>query len=211
MGVFLPSPDCSVPLTERLNCISVPLMSHQLLQDRAALYVAGALTAPERESFELVLEFQHELRAQVARLQEVGAQVLLARVPRHSVAPSGLKSRILEAIESQPRQSPPDCLVVTGPNGLVEWANPALSAMCGYSLAELKGRKPGHLLQGPKTDPAAVQRIRDAVRERRPCHETLLNYHKDGSLYRVDLAITPILDDEGAPLWFVAKERRLPL
>lgn len=186
-------------------------MSHQLLQDRAALYVAGALTAPERESFELVLEFQPELRTHVARLQEVGAQVLLARVPRKTAAPSGLKSRILDAIESQPRQLQPDGLVVTGPNGLIEWANPAFSSMCGYSLVELKGRKPGQLLQGPKTDPAAVQRIRDAVRERRLCRETLFNYHKDGALYRVDLAITPIVDDEGAPLWFVAKERKLPL
>ena len=186
-------------------------MATELLQDRAALYVAGALTAPERESFELVLEFQHDLRAHVARLQDVGAKVLLAQVPRHMAAPSSLKSRIFDAIESRPRQLQPDCLVVTGPNGLIEWVNPAFSAMCGYSVAELKGRKPGHLLQGPETDPAAVQRIREAVRERRSCREILLNYHKDGAIYRVDVAITPILDDEGGPLWFVAKERKLPL
>lgn len=206
-----PQPDGSRHLTAWPNCISVRPMSSELLQDRAALYVAGALTAPERESFELVLEFQDDLRAHVARLQDVGAKVLLAQVPRHTAAPSSLKSRILDAIETRPRQLQPDSLVVTGPNGLIEWANPAFSAMCGYSMAELKGRKPGHVLQGPETDPAAVQRIREAVRERRSCRETLLNYHKDGSLYRVDVAITPILDDEGAPLWYVAKERKLVL
>ncbi|MBL9211866.1 MAG: PAS domain-containing protein [Opitutaceae bacterium] len=186
-------------------------MSYPLLHDRAALYVAGVLTAPERESFELVLEFKDDLRAHVARLQEVGTQVLLAEVPRQAAAPAGLKRRILDAIESRPRQLQPDALVATDPDGRVEWANPAFSAMCGYSLAELKGRKPGRLLQGPQTDAAAVQRLRDAVRERRACRESLLNYHKDGSLYRVELAITPILDDDGAPLWFVAKERKLPL
>lgn len=186
-------------------------MSHPLLHDRAALYVAGALTAPERDSFELVLEFQDDLRAHVTRLQEVGNRVLLAQVPRQAAAPAGLKARILDAIETRVRQLQPDSLVATNPDGLVEWANPAFSAMCGFSLAELKGRKPGHLLQGRETDLAAVQRIRDAVRERRTCCETLLNYHKDGSLYRVEVAITPILDDEGAPLWFVAKERKLPL
>ena len=56
---------------------------------------------------------------------------------------------------------------------------------------------------------APVQRIRDALRERRPCRETLVNYHKDGTLYRVSVAIAPILDDEQQPLWFVAKERKL--
>lgn len=186
-------------------------MSLPLLHERAALYVAGALTAPERESFELVLEFQDDLRAHVARLQEVGARVLLAQVPRQTAAPADLKRRILDAIATRPRQLQPDSLVVTDPAGLVEWVNPAFTAMCGYAVEELKGRKPGSLLQGPQTDAAAVQRIRAAVRERRACRESLLNYHKDGSLYRVDLAITPIFDDDGAPLWFIAKERKLPL
>lgn len=186
-------------------------MSSELLHDRAALYVAGALTAPERESFELVLEFKDDLRAHVAQLQEVGTAVLLAEVPRRSAAPAGLRNRILDTIAVRRQQLQPDSLVVTGPDGRVEWINPPFTAMCGYSLAELKGRKPGHLLQGPETDRAAVQRIRDAVHERRACHEVLINYHKSGAPYRVDVAITPVLDDDGAPLWFVAKEQMLAL
>jgi hypothetical protein len=81
--------------------------------------------------------------------------------------------------------------------------------MCGFTLNELAGHKPGQVLQGPKTDPAAVQRIRVAVAACRPVRETLVNYHKNGSAYRVDITITPILDDERAPLWFVAQERKL--
>jgi PAS domain S-box-containing protein len=100
--------------------------------------------------------------------------------------------------------------VATNPEGLVEWVNPAFMAMCGYSLEELKGRKPGRLLQGPDTDPTVVERIRQALRARSACRETLLNYHKDGSRYRVEVSIDPILDDEGQPLWFVARERKLP-
>ena len=48
------------------------------LIDRAVLYVSGAMTAPERESFEVVLEFHRELRAQVAGLQEAVAAMVLA-------------------------------------------------------------------------------------------------------------------------------------
>jgi len=186
-------------------------MRTELLHDRAALYVAGALPAPEREGFELLLEYQDDLRAHVARLQDVGTKVLLARVPRDSTAPAGLKRRIMDAIATHPRQLQPDCLVATDPNGIVEWVNPAFSTMCGYSTEDLRGRKPGHVLQGPRTDPAAVQRIREAVRAYRSCREILLNYHKDGSVYRVDIAITPIFDDEGEPLCFMARERKLSL
>ena len=44
----------------------------------------------------------------------------------------------------------------------------------------------------------------------RPCRETLVNYHKDGSRYVVDVSIAPVLDDAAWPCWFVARERRLP-
>ena len=36
-----------------------------------------------------------------------------------------------------------------------------------------------------------------------------MNYHKDGSSYLADIRIMPVLDDEGQPLWFVARERLL--
>ncbi len=184
-------------------------MLSELLQDRAALYVAGLMTAAERDNFELVLEFHHELQAQVAGLLEVGTAVLTSRLRSEARPPAALKDRILGALAIQARPAEPEGLVVAGASGLVEWVNPAFSAMCGYDLEEVKGRKPGRLLQGAETDLRAVQRIREAVRDRRPCRETLANYHKNGDLYHVDIAITPILDDDGQPLWFVAKERKL--
>lgn len=79
--------------------------------------------------------------------------------------------------------------------------------MCGYSIDELRGEKLGPILQGEKTDPAAVSRIRSALHGLRPCRETVVNYHRDRSPYWVNITITPILDDERQPLWYVARER----
>jgi PAS domain S-box-containing protein len=187
-----------------------PSMLSELLQDRAQRYVSGDMTAPERENFELVLVFHHELRAQVAGLQEAVTAVVMSQVAPVAPPPAALKARMLRAVDQLPRREEPEGFVVTDPRGLVEWVNPAFTAMCGYAFEEIKGRKPGQLLQGPGTDPASVARIREALREKRPCHETLVNYHKDGTLYRVDVRITPILDDDRQPLWFVAQERKLP-
>lgn len=184
-------------------------MLTELLQDRAALYASGAMTAPERENFELVLKFHDELRSHVNALHDVGTAVVLSHLTGVPAVSRAVKDRILGRLDTHPRETEEECVVVTGPDGLVEWVNPAFTAMCGYSLTELKGRKPGALLQGPETDVAAVNRIRIAVRERVPCRENLANYHKNGTMYRVDVAIAPILDDDGQPLWFVATEREL--
>ncbi len=183
-------------------------MLTEMLQDRAALYVSGAMTAAERENFELVLEFHAEVRAHVAELQRIGASVALATVPPAARPPAELKSRVLAALaqRAQPRER--DAVVVTGGDGRIEWVNPAFLDLCGYTMSEVQGRRPGGFLQGPATDREAVQRIRTAVARLDSCRETLVNYHKDGTPYAVEIAIAPVLDDEGRPLWFVARERR---
>lgn len=186
-------------------------MLPDFLQDRAALYVSGAATAPEREEFELLLEFHDELRTFVAELSEVAAAVTLATLPRTGLAPSPtLKNRLIDSIASRPQQTVAEAVVMSDPHGLVQWINPAFTAMCGYTFAELRGKKLGPILQGAQTDRTAAERMRHAVHEYQPCRETILNYHKNGTPYWVEIAITPILDDAGHPLWLVARERELP-
>lgn len=182
-------------------------MIPELLQDRAALFVAGTLDVDQREGFELILDFQPELRALVDRLQEVGAAVTLASLRRRSAPPTSLRDRVLSAVAGRPR-SEAQPMVVTCPRGLVEWVNPEFTAMCGYRIEDIRGRKPGQFLQGPDTDSSAVRRMSDAIRERRKCSEKLVNYHRNGSPYEVEIALTPVLDDAGEPLWFIAKERK---
>ena len=187
-------------------------MINELLQDRAAFYVSGAMTAREREDFELILEFHEELRQFVVESLDVGTAILLSRVSSDSPAPSApLKSKILSAIEGETQQVSAEPFVMTGPDRLVQWVNPAFVEMCGYSLDELWGKSLGPILQGEKTDPVVAARMRRAVHEFQPCREQLVNYRKDGTPYWVDIEITPILDDAGAPLWVVARERELPL
>lgn len=184
-------------------------MVNEVLQDRAAQYAAGAMSAPEREAFEILLEAQPELGELVDGLRHVVAAVTLADGRPAAAPPAALKARLLGELDHLPPRPEPAGLVVTNAGGLVEWVNPAFIAMCGHTLEELKGRKPGHVLQGPETDRAAVDRIRTALRQRQSCRETVVNYHKDGSRYRAEVNIMPILDDAGEPLWFVAKERKI--
>jgi PAS domain S-box-containing protein len=185
-------------------------MINEFLQERAVLYVSGAMLPQEREQFELVLEFHYELRECVGELAEVGAAVKLATLRPDDFGPSpGLKARILGLLRDRPQQVTSDGLVMSGPDGLVQWINPAFSAMCGYTLEELRGKKLGPILQGEKTDRETAERLRRAVHEYRPCREAILNYCKNGEPYWVEISMSPILDRGGQPLWLVACERKL--
>jgi PAS domain S-box-containing protein len=104
-----------------------------------------------------------------------------------------------------------DPAVITDPQGRVEWINPAFTDMCGYTLAELKGRKPGHLLQGPDTDPETVAELRRAIRERCGVSVELINYRKNGEPYAVWITLNPLHDRTGQLVGYMAVERETSL
>jgi PAS domain S-box-containing protein len=187
-------------------------MSHlnEQLEEHAALYAAGTLTEQERIQFELILKYHDGLRTIVTHLEEAAAGTAF-RHEHTAVAPCPtIKGRLLEKVDSRVQRKPEEGFVIATPEGLVEWVNDAFIGMCGYTLEELKGRKLGPILQGKLTDKAAAERMRNAVHERQPCSEALINYHKDGTPYWVSINITPMHDNSGHFLCFVARELELP-
>lgn len=177
------------------------------LAEQAALYASGALTAEERDLFELILEFHAELGAHVRELLEVVAAATLAAHPLPPLKPSPeIKARVFAKLSQHPQRQE-EGLVVTGADRRVLWTNSAFTEMCGYATEELHGKSLGPILQGEKTDRETADRMRQAVRQFRPCHETILNYHKDGRPYWVEINLRPVFDDRGEVRWMIARER----
>ncbi len=102
-----------------------------------------------------------------------------------------------------------DAVVLTDREGCIVWTNHAFHQLCGYSHKEIKGSKPGHLLQGKSTDPSTAEALRDAVRSGRYIRTEILNYHKKGHPYWVSIALTPIKNAAGDVEGFVAIEREV--
>ncbi|MDY0091060.1 MAG: PAS domain S-box protein, partial [Flavobacteriaceae bacterium] len=97
-------------------------------------------------------------------------------------------------------------VIISDKDGLIEWVNDGFTRITGFSFAEAVGKKPGILLQGPSTDPATIKRISDALRLNKSFTEEILNYHKDGHTFWLSIAITPIRDDRGEVVKFIAVE-----
>jgi len=183
-------------------------MLSDFLQDQATLYVSGLMPPEERANFDVVIDYHDELRDCVLGMAETSSRLVMADSSA-TLPPASLKSRVTAQIAARGMEYSPEGRVLCNPDGRVEWVNAAFTSMCGHSLTELRGKKPGPILQGRDTDPTSIDRMRRAVHQCRPCTETLLNYHKNGDAYWVQVSLAPILDDRGELLWFVAREREL--
>lgn len=86
----------------------------------------------------------------------------------------------------------PHGIVLTDAAGKTEWVNQGITDLCGYSLAQLVGRTPGSVLQGPGTDRRAVRRMAEAIALRTPCSEELLNYDAKNREYLAAVDIAPL-------------------
>lgn len=95
-------------------------------------------------------------------------------------------------------------VVITDPEDKIEWVNQAFISLTGYTLSEVKGKKPGSFLQGPETDLFTVKRIGAKLKHHEDILEELVNYSKTGRKYWLRLSITPVFDDYQKLKHFIA-------
>jgi methyl-accepting chemotaxis protein len=95
-------------------------------------------------------------------------------------------------------------IIITDENGLVQYVNRGFTRLTGYTLDEIRGKKPGRVLQGEATDPATIALIRESLRERKPIYNEILNYAKSGDPYWISLAINPVFDAHGKIEHFIS-------
>ncbi len=88
-------------------------------------------------------------------------------------------------------------VLITGPNGRIEWINDAFTRLTGYPAAEALGRHPDEFLMGPDTSPATLAEKKRARQERRGFQLEILNYHKTGRPVWILADGQPVLDERG--------------
>ena len=86
------------------------------------------------------------------------------------------------------------------------YANEAYYKMSGYTLEEIVGKTP-RIMQGPQTDRAARDKIRQALKKWKPVVAEVLNYTKDGTPFWVELSIVPVANEKGWYTHWVSLQR----
>jgi PAS domain S-box-containing protein len=96
-------------------------------------------------------------------------------------------------------------IVVTDLAGVIQYVNPALEQLTGYSEAEALGNTP-RLWSSRQQDKAFYAQMWQTIRAGQNWRGELVNKGKDGSLYHVLLTITPIRGPDGKPFGFVGMQ-----
>ena len=95
-------------------------------------------------------------------------------------------------------------IIVTDAGGRVTWINAGAERLTGYTLAELRGHKPGDLLQGPDSDRDTIAHMGRQLAAGEGFQVELVNFTKSGQPYDLRLDCSPLRDDRGALQGFLA-------
>ena len=139
---------------------------------------------------------------EVGLLSEVAADLAFALDSiEHETKRRQAESRL--RLVSTALESAANATAITDREGVIMWANPAFSQLTGYSLEELRGRKPS-LLKSGAHDAAFYRQLWDTILAGRVWRSEMVNRRKDGCLYTEENTITPVPNEGGEITHFVA-------
>ncbi len=94
-------------------------------------------------------------------------------------------------------------VVITKPDGSIEYVNPAFTRVTGYTAEEALGQNP-RILKSGQHPPEFYKEMWDALSQGETWQGELVNKKKNGELYWEEAVISPVLDREGGIRHYVA-------
>ena len=94
----------------------------------------------------------------------------------------------------------------TVPGFPLTYVSSGFEEMTGYRSADMLGRSCS-LLQGPDTDPRAIEVLRQAVAAGEEAYVTLVNYRADGTPFWNEVALAPQKDAEGRLVQYLGVQK----
>ncbi|MGO8735393.1 MAG: PAS domain S-box protein, partial [Terriglobia bacterium] len=109
--------------------------------------------------------------------------------------------RLVTAIEQSA-----EGVVITRPNGDIEYINPAFTQITGYTRDEVMGRNP-RIVKSGKHDLAFYQQLWATILSGQTWRGELINRRKDGKLYTEQMNVSPLRDEDGKLTHFIATKQ----
>ncbi len=96
-----------------------------------------------------------------------------------------------------------DAVMITSPQGVIDYVNQSFTAITGFSRKEALGAKPSFLRSGYQ-DEAFYQDLWTTILGGKPFREVFINRKKDGSIYYEQKTITPLRNTSGTITHFLS-------
>jgi PAS domain S-box-containing protein len=98
-----------------------------------------------------------------------------------------------------------EAVMITDTDGTILYVNPAFEQVSGYTRGDAIGRNP-RILKSEKQDDAFYEQLWRAISTGNVWEGRLVNKRKDGTLYTGDIIITPVRDQQGEIINYVATQ-----
>jgi two-component system, cell cycle sensor histidine kinase and response regulator CckA len=95
-----------------------------------------------------------------------------------------------------------EAVMMTDPQGMIEYINPAFTRITGYKREEVMGKNP-RILKSGKQDPEFYQQLWSTILRGSTWQGELINRRKDGRLYNERTTIAPVRNARGEITHFI--------
>ncbi|MCX7818261.1 MAG: PAS domain S-box protein [Kiritimatiellae bacterium] len=168
-----------------------------LARDRGTVIPAAELALATRGDLLRIVE----ARIAPFRLGDRPAIHLMLRDVTATRAAEQERRRLEAAIEQAA-----EAIVITDTAARILYVNPAFERITGYSREEVLGRTPQLLKSGHHSD-AFYRELWTTITAGRVWHGRFVNRRRDGRLYTEEATISPVMDEAGRIVHYVAVKR----
>ncbi|MCC6578822.1 MAG: PAS domain S-box protein [Phycisphaeraceae bacterium] len=100
-------------------------------------------------------------------------------------------------------QNIPNAVVILDHHGRIVWVNASFERMTGYSLDDVRDRKPASVLHVPMTEPGGVRQFLTFMRKRRTIQMETVGYTRGGDELSLYVELHPLPEEQGQPGGFL--------
>ncbi|OGV77599.1 MAG: hypothetical protein A3K19_32390 [Lentisphaerae bacterium RIFOXYB12_FULL_65_16] len=150
----------------------------------------------------LVLHSRVQTAILEAHLQEAAAQHRALEEKNVLLEKQIAERRLLATAVHQSAEA----IIITLTDGTIQYVNPAFERITGYSAAEVLGRNP-RILKSGRNSAAFYAQMWEVLRRGDVWSGQLSNRRKDGTIYEEVALISPVRDESGAIVNYVAVKR----
>jgi len=99
-----------------------------------------------------------------------------------------------------------EMIVITDPEGTIQYVNPAFARITGYHRDEVLGQNP-RILKSGKQDEVFYRNLWETISSGKTWHGRMVNKCKNGTLYTEESTISPVRNASGTVINYVAVKR----
>lgn len=100
-------------------------------------------------------------------------------------------------------------VVITDKDEKIEWVNAGFEKLTGYSFGEIKGKKPSEFSYGKETLEEHKKILKNAIKKGQVAYTEIINYHKDGNTYWVEIFLDVVKDEKGEVVNFILTQNNI--